>query len=30
MVFARVSDDIGINLSQAGVGHTLLLSLDDE
>jgi len=29
MFFARVSDDIGINLSQAGIGHTLWLCLDD-
>lgn len=29
MVFANVSDDISLNLSQAGIGHTLLLKLDD-
>lgn len=29
MVFANVSDDIGINLSQAGIGHSLLLKIDD-
>lgn len=29
MLFAEVSDDIGINLSTAGVGKTLLVRLDD-
>lgn len=29
MMFAKVSDDVGINLSQAGVGHTLLMRIDD-
>ncbi|MCF0219617.1 MAG: type IX secretion system sortase PorU [Muribaculaceae bacterium] len=29
MVFATVSDNVGINLSQAGVGHAMLLRLDD-
>ncbi len=28
MVFAKVSDDVGINLSQAGIGHTLWLRVD--
>lgn len=28
MLFADVSDDIGINLSQAGIGHTLMMKLD--
>lgn len=30
MMFARVSDNIGINLSQAGIGHTLWMKLDDD
>ena len=29
MMFAQVSDNIGINLSTAGVGHTLLMRIDD-
>lgn len=28
MAFAQVADNIGINLSQAGIGHTLWMSLD--
>lgn len=28
MVFAKVSDDVGINLSQTGIGHTLWLRVD--
>lgn len=28
MVFAEVADNVGINLSQAGIGHTLWMSLD--
>lgn len=30
MFFARVSDDIGINLSQAGIGHSLMMRVDDD
>ena len=29
MMFANVRDDIGINLSTAGIGHTLLMRIDD-
>lgn len=29
MMFASVSDDVGINLSTAGIGHTLLMRIDD-
>lgn len=29
MMFAQVSDNVGINLSTAGIGHTLLMRLDD-
>ncbi len=29
MMFAEVSDDIGINLSSAGIGQTLLMRIDD-
>ena len=29
MAFAKVSDDIGINLSQTGIGHTLVMRIDD-